>query len=227
MTRADAPLVLDRLVTPRGELVLRRSGRHFEIISNGVFLMDTRGGESERELVRAAVAEHPGPDPLRMMIGGLGVGFSLVEALRSPRVGPITVVEVEPAVIGWHASHLRDVSGGVLDDPRVDVVGADLLEWLGGGRGPFDVICLDTDNGPGWTTVPANAGLYTDAGLAALRATMRPAGVLAVWSAAAAPEFAAALERIVGPVEVIAVPVPRGEPDIVYVARNSGARKSA
>jgi spermidine synthase len=208
--------VYERRAGENGELVLRGDGRHFEIISNGVFLMDTRAGESERLLVRAAL-DRVGR-PAEVLIGGLGVGFSLAEALRSPHTRAITVIEREPAVIGWHATHLRPYSGGALDDPRVRVEHADLLGWLRATAGGYDVLCLDIDNGPEWTVTEGNAALYGPAGLELLAGRLRPGGVLAVWSAGAAPAFEALLrERFTG-VSVLAVQVARGEPDVVYLA---------
>lgn len=211
------PEVVERVVTARGELALRRAGDHYEVISNGVFLMDTRGGDSERLLVRAALAAVP--DGARLLIGGLGVGFSLDEAVRSERPGRITVVEVEPALVAWHRGHLRRFSGAALADPRVEVVTADLVAWLRDTGQRFGAICLDIDNGPEWTTFEQNAALYTDAGLALLRSRLVPGGALAVWSAAASEAFAGRLRRHVGEVSVHRVPVPRGEPDVVYMAR--------
>ncbi|WP_372490963.1 spermidine synthase [Actinomadura terrae] len=216
--RAAEPVVVERAVGTGGELVLRRAGPHFEIIENGVFLMDTRNGESERLLVRAAVA---GLDaPVRLLIGGLGVGFSLAEALRLPAVAHVHVVEREPAVIGWHRTHLRPWTRDALADPRVTVERADLLDVLASpAAGAFDALCLDIDNGPDWTVTPGNAHLYGAAGLSALTARLTPRGVLAVWSAHAAPRFEALLrDRFTG-VTALPVPVPRGEPDVVYLAR--------
>ncbi|XRQ15027.1 spermidine synthase [Actinomadura welshii] len=223
-----APVVVDRAAGVGGELVLRRDGAHYEIISNGVFLMDTRGGASERLLVRAALEDlGAGPDtgpggPVRLLIGGLGVGFSLAEALTLPGVAHVTVVEREPAVVAWHADRLRPFSRGALDDPRVAVERADLLDYLAGPRGGrFDALCLDIDNGPDWTVTPGNARLYGTAGLDLLARRLTPRGTLAVWSANAAPAFEALLRDRFARVRTRAVPVPRGEPDVVYLA--SGA----
>lgn len=200
-----------------GELVLRRAGDDYEVISNGMFLMDTRNGESERLLVRAALDHLPGQGPVRVLIGGLGVGFSLAEALRSPRV-TATVVELEPAVIGWHATHLASFSEGALDDPRVTVEHADLPAFLRRTPERYDAIGLDIDNGPDWTVTAGNAELYGSAGLDLLAGRLTRGGVLAVWSAGAAPAFESRLRTRFTGVEVCEVPVPRGEPDIVYLA---------
>ncbi|MDG4823951.1 spermidine synthase [Asanoa sp. WMMD1127] len=209
--------VVERVVTDRGELVLRRDAEHYELISNGVFLMDTRAGESERTLVRAALgAAAPGA---RLLIAGLGVGFSLAEAVSSGQPAEIVVVEIEPAVVAWHDSHLAPYSGGALRDPRVRVVTADLGGWLATTDERFDAICLDVDNGPDWTVFDDNAALYGDAGTALLRNHLNPGGVLAVWSASASAAYISRLSATIGPVETVLTEVDRGEPDVVYLAR--------
>ncbi|GAA4953132.1 spermidine synthase [Streptomonospora halophila] len=229
------PAVVERTVgATGGELVLRRSGDHFEIISNGVFLMDTRDGASEREMVRACLAALPdggrGAPGARVLIAGLGVGFSVREALDDPRVERVRVVELEPAVVEWHRGPLGDAAGGVLADPRCEVVCADFGAWLAAaaeeaeGAGPWaDVVCLDTDNGPDWTVVEGNGRLYEPAALERLRRLLRPGGAVAFWSAMRAPDFAGLLEREFGAVETIEVPARAGEPDVVYLARTGPA----
>jgi spermidine synthase len=207
--------VLDRRAGVGGELVLRAVGDHFEVIANGVFLMDTRNGESERLLISAAAARMPSGG--RMLVGGLGVGFSLRAAVDHPRVGSVVVVEREPAVISWNRGPLRDVHGDALDDPSVTVVEADLVSWLATAD-QFDALCLDVDNGPEWTVTEGNAALYGESGLRMLRSRLTAGGVLAVWSANASPSFEARLRAAFASVEVLAVPVPRGEPDVVYLA---------
>ncbi|WUI03370.1 spermidine synthase [Spirillospora sp. NBC_00431] len=237
---AAEPVVVERADGVGGELVLRRAGAHYEIISNGVFLMDTRNGESERLLVRAALDEtaldNAAPDrragPVRLLIGGLGVGFSLAEALAHPRVTHVTVVEREPAVIAWHRTHLRPWSRDALDDPRVTVENADLLDVLTtpppaphtAPDGRFDALCLDIDNGPGWTVTPGNARLYAPTGLDLLTARLTPTGTLAVWSANTAPAFEALLRDRFARVQARPVPVPRGEPDVIYLAQSPRER---
>ncbi|MFI0369758.1 spermidine synthase [Actinomadura sp. 1N219] len=249
---AAEPVVVERADGAGGELVLRRAGADYEIISNGVFLMDTRNGESERLLVRAALDGLDGRagagGPARVLIGGLGVGFSLAEALALPGVAHVTVVEREPAVIAWHRTVLRPWSRDALDDPRVTVHNADLLDLLDvltappapdgpdgppapdspdGPDGRFDALCLDIDNGPDWTVTPGNARLYAPTGLDLLAARLTPRGTLAVWSANAAPAFEALLRDRFAHVRARPVPVPRGEPDVVYLAREYLAREPA
>ncbi|WP_231494120.1 spermidine synthase [Nocardiopsis sp. CNT312] len=207
-----------------GDLVLRRVGAHYEIYSNGVFLMDTRDGTSERALVRAGLAALPrGRSRARVLIGGLGVGFSAREALDHPRVARVDVVELEPAVIAWHDGELGEAAGYVHRDPRCRVVGADLVAWVERAAAEpepvrYDLLCLDTDNGPDWTVVENNARLYDAAGLDRLAVLLAPGGLLSFWSANAVPSFEAALRERFASVEAIEVPVARGVPDMVYLA---------
>jgi spermidine synthase len=204
--------VVARADTPRGELVLRRDGEHFEVISNGVFLMDTRDGRSERLLVTAALGAHPAPRSL--LIGGLGVGFSLDAAVVDERLAEITVVEIEPTLLRWYEDEL---GGTAHRDPRVRIVLGDIAQHAGN----YDVICLDVDNGPDWTVTETNAAIYTADGITQSVAALRSGGVLAVWSAHASAVFE---ERLADQLEdvralEVEVRVPRGEPDVVYVAR--------
>jgi spermidine synthase len=201
-------VTVERLETPRGELVLRRDGEHHEIVSNGMFLMDTRNGESERELVRAAVR---GPGA-RVLLGGLGVGFSLAEALALGAAA-VTVVEIEPAVVRWNREHLGTAA---LADPRVTVVVDDLAAFLARDDSAYDAICLDVDNGPEWTVTVDNAALYGDRGLSAVDRRLAPGGTLAVWSAHRSADFEARLHERYVTVETREIPVPRGDPDVVW-----------
>jgi spermidine synthase len=204
-------VTVERLDTPRGELVLRRDGEHHEIVSNGTFLMDTRDGRSERELVRAAVRGAGG----RVLIGGLGVGFSLAEALTLDAVA-VTVVEIEPAVVRWNREHLGRAA--LLDDPRVTVAVDDLAAFLASDRGSYDAICLDVDNGPEWTVTVDNAALYGDQGLSEVDRRLAAGGRLAVWSAHRSADFERRLHARYRAVETLEIPVARGEPDVVWVA---------
>lgn len=217
----EDPVVLARTVgATGGELVLRRAGRHFEIISNGVFLMDTRDGRSERAMVHASLDALPrGGAGVRVLIGGLGVGFSVRAALDDPRVAEAWVIELEPHVIDWHAGPLGAVAGRVLDDPRCTVVRDDFVRWVAATDETFDAVCLDIDNGPDWTVIEGNGVLYGPSGPALLEPCVRPGGVLAFWSAMPAPGFAELLRRRYGRVDTVETPVRRGDPDVVYLVR--------
>jgi len=209
---------VERVAGVCGELVLRRRGEHHEIVANGTFLMDTRGGTSERLLVTAA-ADHM-PAPGRIMIGGLGVGFSLAAALAHPGVSEVHVVEREPAVVRWNSGPLAPVHGDALRDPRVRVHVDDVVAWLeGAAPASLDAGCLDVDNGPDWLVTPDNARLYSDAGLAALVRVLAPGGVLAVWSAQPAPAFEARMRLHLDEVEVVEVAAGTAQPDVVLLGR--------
>ncbi|MEV0370143.1 spermidine synthase [Streptomyces sp. NPDC050636] len=232
----EAPRTLDRRQGPYGEVVLRQRGGApdgpgtvaapavFEIIANGCFLMDTSDGRSERLLIDAALAELPaGSEQPAVLIGGLGVGFSLARAAAGPRWGRIAVVEREEAVIDWHRTGpLSVVSADALADPRTEILHTDLVSFIreGAGQDAFDALCLDIDNGPDWTVTEDNNSLYSPAGLAACRDRLTPGGVLAVWSAQPSPDFEQALRNAgFNGVRTEEIPVVRGVPDVVHLAR--------
>ncbi|BAC70680.1 spermidine synthase [Streptomyces avermitilis] len=223
-TSYDSPVVIDRREGPHGEVVLRRHGTLLQIIANGCFLMDTSDGRSERLLVdaaRDALDERPEPS---VLIGGLGVGFSLAHAAADARWGRITVVERERAVIDWHRDGpLSTLSAPALADPRTEIVEADLVAYVNETSATYDALCLDIDNGPGWTVTEGNDSLYSKAGLAACARVLKPGGVLAVWSAQPSPDFEGTLRNagFLG-VRTEEVPVARGVPDVVHLAVRPG-----
>ncbi|MFS4095789.1 spermidine synthase [Streptomyces sp. AF1A] len=225
MTALDgSPVVLDRRDGPYGEVVLRRHGALLQIIANGCFLMDTSDGRSERLLVDAAYGALDGRPRPDVLIGGLGVGFSLAHAAADARWGRITVVEREPAVVDWHRDGpLAQVSAAALADPRTEIVEADLIRYVTETSDTFDALCLDIDNGPDWTVTDDNQGLYSPAGLAACARILRPGGVLAVWSANPSPEFEGTLRNVgFRSVRTEEVPVARGVPDAVHLGVRPG-----
>jgi spermidine synthase len=216
-TAPGAAEVVERTTGRCGELVLLRRDGHHEIVANGVFLMDTRGGSSERLLVTAAADRMPPPG--RLLIAGLGVGFSLAAALAHPAVGAVAVVEREPAVVRWNRGPLAPVHGDALRDPRTTVHDADAVGWIAAAApASLDAICLDVDNGPDWLVSPGNGRLYDDPGLRATARALSPGGVLAVWSAARSPALEERLAAHFLVVDVLEVPVDRGEPDVVLLA---------
>ncbi|MFJ5263957.1 spermidine synthase [Streptomyces sp. NPDC088387] len=220
----DVPEVLDRREGPHGEVVLRRHGDLLQIIANGCFLMDTSDGRSERLLVDAALAALDARPAPKVLIGGLGVGFSLAHAAADPRWGRITVVEREPAVVDWHRhGPLGAFSRAALDDPRTEIVEDDLIAHVDETCATYDALCLDIDNGPGWTVTEGNAGLYSEAGIARCARALTPGGVLAVWSAQPSPEFEGTLRNAgFQRVRTEEVEVARGVPDVVHLAVRPG-----
>ena len=232
--------VLERVEGVLGELVLRErdtpDGVLTDLVCNGVQVMDDADADSEVALAVAALDAlappgapgTPGPGASsgrpHVVVGGLGMAFTVAALLGDRRLGPggrVTVVEVEPAVVRWNEQGRFAATAGALDDPRVAVRVGDVADVLaamavaGGAHDPgaddagADVVLLDVDNGPGFLVAAANAALYAESGLALAAAALRPGGVLAVWSAQAAPELGAAMGRVVGPARVHAVEVER------------------
>ncbi|ANS67911.1 hypothetical protein SLINC_5687 [Streptomyces lincolnensis] len=238
-TSYDIPEVLDRREGPYGEVVLRRHGDLLQIIANGCFLMDTSDGRSERRLVDAALdtlderptpthapTDTPAPTPApHLLIGGLGVGFSLAHAAANPRWGRITVVEREEAIIDWHQNDgpLSPLTAQALADPRTEILKTDLVAFVNETCATFDALCLDIDNGPDWTVTDGNEDLYAPTGLTSCARALKPGGVLAVWSAQPSPEFEGTLRNAgFKRVRTEELPVARGVPDVVHLAVRPG-----
>ncbi|MDR3084481.1 MAG: spermidine synthase [Streptomyces sp.] len=220
----DTPQILDRRQGPHGEVVLRRHGGLLQIIVNGCFLMDTSDGRSERLLVDIAYDALAGRPRPSVLIGGLGVGFSLAHAAEDPRWGHITVVERERAIIDWHLDGpLSELSAHALADPRTGILEADLVRHIHETSNTYDALCLDIDNGPDWTVTEDNESLYSTAGLASCARVLKPGGVLAVWSAQPSAEFEGTLRNAgFQHVRTEEVPVARGVPDVVHLAVRPG-----
>ncbi|MEV6947809.1 spermidine synthase [Streptomyces sp. NPDC051172] len=219
-----APVVLDRRKGPYGEVVLRRHGELLQIIANGCFLMDTSDGRSERLLVDAALEALGTRKAPNVLIGGLGVGFSLAHAAADPRWGAITVVERERAVIDWHLDGpLAALSAQAVADPRTQIVETDLIEYVRETSATYDALCLDIDNGPDWTVTEGNDDLYSPAGLTSCARVLKPGGVLVVWSAQPSPDFEETLRNAgFQQVRTEEIPVARGVPDVVHIAVRPG-----
>ena len=170
-----------------GELELHQRGDEFSIsvVGSGV-LMSTRAHGSEDALANLACREISGHPRPRMLIGGLGMGFTLAAALRG--LGPdaeVDVAELVPAVVEWNQTFLGEYAGHPLRDDRVTVRLGDVAKVLRAERQKYDAILLDVDNGPQGLTRKKNDWLYTTDGLTACYSALRPEGVLAIWSAGA------------------------------------------
>jgi spermidine synthase len=190
---------LDRAAIPGGEggaLRLMRRGDEYSIMSGSVELMNSRRSGSEKALASLGWARIAGRRAPRLLIGGLGMGFTLRAVLAEASAdAEVVVAELVPAVVAWARGPLAHVFGGCLDDPRVTVRIADVADPIAAPGSGYDAILLDVDNGPGGLGRAANDGLYAAEGLAAARRALRPGGVLAVWSAAPDDDFARRLRR--------------------------------
>lgn len=179
-----------------GELSLHRRGEEFVIRVDGYELMNSRVHESEdalAELACARVADRARP---RVLIGGLGMGYTTAAALKRLGVeARVLVAELVPTVVEWNRGVLANLAGHPLEDGRVTVCEVDVARMLGEMRRAYDAILLDVDNGPEGLTRQRNDWLYTAEGLDAAFAALRPAGVLVVWSASPDQGFTLRLRR--------------------------------
>lgn len=179
-----------------GELRLMQRGAEFSIRLGHNELMNSRVSGSEEALASLACAKIQGHAQPNILIGGLGMGFTLRAALAV--VGPqasIVVAELVPAVVNWAQGPMGDVFGNSLTDPRVIVHDADVGQMIRSRRSAYDAILLDVDNGPEGLTRQANDALYDSDGLHAARAALRDGGVLAVWSSGPDQAFTRRLRK--------------------------------
>jgi spermidine synthase len=166
-----------------GELRLMRRGTEFSIMLGQNELMNSRLGGSEEALATIACERIRTRKQPRILVGGLGMGFTLRAALAALGTdAEIIVAELVPAVLAWARGPMAKVFGGSLTDPRVCIREADVGDLIRSGPSTFDAILLDVDNGPEGLTRHANDNLYDLEGLGVARLALRPRGVLAVWS---------------------------------------------
>ena len=210
----DELQVLRRASGAHGEVVLRRrTGPDgtvvTELIVDGVFAMDDVDTSTERALATETLRRCPG-DELRVLVGGLGLGWTAATLLAEPRVAEVHVAELQPALVGWAADGLLPGLPSLPAD-RLKLHLADVTAHLAGSPRHWDAVLLDVDNGPAFLVHPSNAGLYEDAGLATALAALRPGGVLAIWSSDPAPELAGRLGALPGATDVehLLLPVQR------------------
>jgi spermidine synthase len=169
---------------PDGTLIaLTRQDREFIILAGGRPLMSSRMHGSEQALAACGCRHVPAEGP-RVLVGGLGMGFTLRATLDIlPPDASVVIAELLPAVLEWNRGPLGPLADHPLRDARVDVAIGDVGETIRQATGSFDAILLDVDNGPDAFTATSNASLYGDRGLAATVDALKPGGVLAVWSA--------------------------------------------
>lgn len=202
--------VLARAAGRSGELVLRRSGADLEVIAGGTFLISSANTASSVALITAGLPFLKDVAPFRtedrgtsrpgieVLIGGLGLGYALDAALAEHRVGHVTVVEYEPVIVEWFRKYgekraERLAAGETTARARVLV--NDVADVMRENPGAFDLIALDTDNGPDWLVRESNAGLYDETGLALAHGALRPGGVAVFWSPERYNWFAARLAK--------------------------------
>lgn len=184
-------LLLDTASVPGGgELRLWRRGSEFSIRSGQNELMSSRVSGSEQALASITCALIKTRKRPTILIGGLGMGFTLRAALAELGAeAEVVVAELVPAVMAWARGPMADIFGTSLTDPRVSIREADVGDLFRSARSRFDAIILDVDNGPEALTRNANDALYDASGLKAARTALRPGGILALWSSGPDPGF--------------------------------------
>ncbi len=173
-----------------GEMVLYQHDCDFSIEVNGQDLMHSRQHESELELARLGCAHLTGSKAPSILIGGLGLGYTLRQVLDmvSPHA-QVVVCELLSAVVEWNREFLGELNGQLLGDERVDLKTVDLVQFISRSKSRFDAILLDIDNGPSAMTNSGNRRLYGQDGILACRHALREQGCLAVWSAEPSKKF--------------------------------------
>jgi len=195
-------VTLDRVASSGGELELRARGeREFLITVAGRVLMTSAAHESESALARWLCEDLSGERRPRVLIGGLGMGYTLRAALDAlPRAAAVRVCELEPAVVAWCRGPLAQLTGRALEDPRVEVVVADVRDSLravaSGELAPFAAIALDLFAGPRGTRDEEDHPLWGAPALAQAGRALAPGGALGVWCEEPAPGFARRLARV-------------------------------
>ena len=196
-----------------------------KISSGGCELMSTRKHGSEDALGDLPCRRLKDADAARILIGGLGMGFTLAAALKAVGArAEVTVAELVPEVVEWNRGVLGDRSGRPLDDPRTKVHIGDVAKLLRQTRGHYDVIALDVDNGPEGLTQTSNDWLYTTPGIHTTQAALTPGGIVAYWSAAPDGAFHDRLRRCGFMIEEVPVFAHgnKGSRHILWLASSDG-----
>jgi spermidine synthase len=199
---------LDRAEIPGNEgiITLRQRGTEFSIRTADTELMNSRLHGSEDALAQLTYRRLKQKEGLRILIGGLGMGYTLAAALeQSEKDTLITVAELIPTVISWNRQHLGHLTGEPLNDPRVSIQEEDVVNAISRKKSAWDAILLDVDNGPDGLTQKANDRLYNISGLKTSFAALRPGGILAVWSSGPDEAFTRRLKQCQFQTETITV----------------------
>ncbi len=187
------------------EVVLTRRGDDWSVRVGAMLLMSSAMHDSEEALAEQALARVE--NPRAVLVGGLGLGFTLRAVLRCvPPDAKVTVGELLPALVDWNRSHVGALAGHPLADSRVEVAVGDVFDTLKHSPATFDVILLDVDNGPVALTQARNQRLYGEHGVRVCQAALRAGGVLAIWSKGPNARFERRLTRAGFAVEVVRVP---------------------
>ncbi|RWN23001.1 MAG: hypothetical protein EOR94_04985 [Mesorhizobium sp.] len=214
---------LDSAKTPDGgqELRLKRRGTEFSIMLGTNELMNSRLSGSEEALAKLSYERIAGHSRPTILIGGLGMGFTLRAALTElANDAGIVVAELVPAVVAWARGPMAEIFDGCLDDPRVTIQETDVGQLIRSRPAAWDAILLDVDNGPEGIVHKSNDALYSVQGLAAARSALKPGGVLAVWSQGPDSGFTRRLKQAGFAVEEVSTRAngKRGARHVIWIA---------
>ena len=207
------------------ELRLMRRGTEYSIMTGGIELMNSRLSGSEEALATLAFARIGARPKARVLIGGLGMGFTLRTALAAfGSDAEIVVAELVPGVIAWARGPLSELHGASLSDARTTLHEGDVGALISADEAAWDAILLDVDNGPGGLSRKENDGLYSPVGLASAKRALRPGGVLEIWSSTRDTAFTNRLKRAGYGVEEIGVRAHkgRGARHVIWLATKIG-----
>lgn len=207
----------------RSRFELARRGDDWMVKVDRRVLMVNRMHQSEISLAEEAIARVA--EPRHVLIGGLGLGYTLRAALdAAPPTSRVSVVELVPQLVDWNRRHLKHLTEAACDDPRCEIVIGDAFDVILRGKGAFDAILLDVDNGPEAISQAKNNRLYNDSGIRACWDALAPGGVLSVWSAGPNDKYAARLKRHGFACEVLRVPVQKGAraTHVLFIGKRRG-----
>ncbi|MGQ9632146.1 MAG: spermidine synthase [bacterium] len=206
-------IVIERASTPNGEIQLQKLSQRdsegnsiYEIVFNGIFLMATYSHRSSEALATLAIepiAKSRGR--IDVLIGGLGMGYTLRSALSYPQVSRVDVVEIEEKIIEWNRKFFHTHNRRALLDPRTRVIRGDLCEYVDKAVNKYDAVAVDIDNGPARMVLEGNRRLYTPEGLAKLKGIVNPGGAVALWSQDEDEGLRRAMEGVFENVEIIGI----------------------
>ena len=222
-------VILSRVTTSQGKLQLQQcvdtdstEQPVYEIIFNGVFLMASYNERSAKAVGTLAVQPLASKrQGIRVLVGGLGIGYTLQTVLDFDGVQAVDVVEIEKHIIGWAKSYFSKLNGHALSDLRVHLIQTDLVDYILKTEETYDVIILDVDNGPTRLALESNQRLYEEPTLARIRDLLTDGGILTVWAAEKCPAFQTRLEKVFDQTEVITVQEMdrRGHPTDYFIYR--------
>ncbi|HEX7665007.1 MAG TPA: hypothetical protein VF407_10865 [Polyangiaceae bacterium] len=218
---------IDHARVGTSDFVLARRGDEWVVRVNQHVLMSSRLQDSEIALAEEGLARVPNAE--HVLIGGLGLGYTLRAALDRAPAARVTVVELVADLVKWNRTHLAPLTKGASSDPRSEIVVADVLDVVTKSKSAFDVILLDVDNGPEAISQNENRRLYSERGTHACFDALKPKGVLVVWSAGPSAPYVSRLKKAGFVTETLSVPARKGSKakHVLFVGTKLGARRGA